>query len=388
MLKKIGKILFITLGVIGILFLILVIIAMVTDSQETMPEETGSGESAQQIEAAAMEYDEEALREWIYDGAARNCMSISCNIKSDDLSINDIQTRLNEMVNEFYVSDPFFAYTVETVNTTTWDYEDYAKVELSYTYNDNPIPFDQLPRADDKNELLRQLQEQLNAGGTSYVFLLKGRVSDEDVAQITRELNSNNVEVAAESSSYIYYLTVGAGDYDLVRIELNYSVERERLEKASEEMRETLDRMAQEIRDRGIGDRLELYRAAARAVIASAEYDDDTRVATYTESLSDEQKIMRSAYGAVVSGRTICTGYAMAFKALCDRLDLPCWVVSGFNGDGPHAWNMIELNGETLYMDCTFADTAYDEWFLFMDEQELADADYYYSVNQLCPWAA
>ena len=78
----------------------------------------------------------------------------------------------------------------------------------------------------------------------------------------------------------------------------------------------------------------------------------------------------------------------MAYKAICDRLELPCWIISGYKGDGSHVWNRIVLDGQILYMDCTFADGMHSEAYLFMGEQTLADEDYYYPAGQLCPWGA
>ena len=67
---------------------------------------------------------------------------------------------------------------------------------------------------------------------------------------------------------------------------------------------------------------------------------------------------------------------------------MPCWIISGYKGDGGHAWNRIRLDGQTLYMDCTFADGMQSEEYLFMDERRLAEEEYYYPVGQLCPWGA
>ena len=117
--------------------------------------------------------------------------------------------------------------------------------------------------------------------------------------------------------------------------------------------------------------RVLLYLAAARAVTARADYDETLAAVPDTELLSDEQRCLRSAYGALVDGRTVCTGYAMAFKALCDRLELPCRVVLGSRG-GEHAWNEIVLDGETLYMDLNLADLRGDEDSYFMTGAELA----------------
>lgn len=116
-----------------------------------------------------------------------------------------------------------------------------------------------------------------------------------------------------------------------------------------------------------------------------AEYDDDTRVSTLTDNLSAEEKVNRSAYGALVTGKTVCSGYAYAYKAICDELGLYCQVISGYNGDGSHAWNKI---GDGLYVDCTFCDTSGSNRYMFMDDAAMERYEYYMSANQIIMDAA
>ncbi len=51
----------------------------------------------------------------------------------------------------------------------------------------------------------------------------------------------------------------------------------------------------------------------------------------------------------------ICEDYAELFQALCIRFGIPCDIVSGSAG-GPHAWNKVYVDGQWLYMDCTWDD--------------------------------
>ncbi|MBQ3497319.1 MAG: S-layer homology domain-containing protein [Oscillospiraceae bacterium] len=51
----------------------------------------------------------------------------------------------------------------------------------------------------------------------------------------------------------------------------------------------------------------------------------------------------------------ICQDYAELFQSMCIRLGIPCDMVSGEAG-GPHAWNIVYVDGEWLYMDCTWDD--------------------------------
>ncbi len=62
-----------------------------------------------------------------------------------------------------------------------------------------------------------------------------------------------------------------------------------------------------------------------------------------------EPKEAWTAYGALVTGDTVCKGYAMAWKVLMDRIGIPCLVVC--KGDGSHLWNLVQLDGKWYHVD-------------------------------------
>ena len=90
-----------------------------------------------------------------------------------------------------------------------------------------------------------------------------------------------------------------------------------------------------------------------------------------------------SAYGALVDGSSVCDGYAMAFKAVCDQLDIPCVEVSGTgisaNSTESHMWNLVQMeNGKWYGVDATWddhSDTIYTTYFL-VGSKTTAKADF------------
>jgi uncharacterized protein YjdB len=61
-----------------------------------------------------------------------------------------------------------------------------------------------------------------------------------------------------------------------------------------------------------------------------------------------------TAYGALVEGRAVCHGYALAFDLLAERLGIQTEFVGSDALD--HAWNLVVLDGETYHVDCTWDD--------------------------------
>ncbi|RZT02684.1 transglutaminase domain-containing protein [Cuneatibacter caecimuris] len=80
------------------------------------------------------------------------------------------------------------------------------------------------------------------------------------------------------------------------------------------------------------------------------------------ENLPD---VSHTAYGALVLGTGVCDAYAYAFAMCMDSLGITNRIVTGTaqNGESaqPHAWNMVQLDGEWYHVDVTWDDTE-GEW--------------------------
>lgn len=74
-----------------------------------------------------------------------------------------------------------------------------------------------------------------------------------------------------------------------------------------------------------------------------------------------------TAYGVFNSKASLarCEGYSMAFKAVMDKLGIPCVVIAGAacsgkmldDGYGPHMWNAVQVEGHWYGVDVTWNDT-------------------------------
>ena len=99
-------------------------------------------------------------------------------------------------------------------------------------------------------------------------------------------------------------------------------------------------------------------------VLANMKYDkkglkDDDLVADYNE---------RALYHAL-QGKGVCATYAAFFDALCDAAGIDAFHVSGyaktglFNlSGGPHAWVLVEVDGQYMLCDPTWSDTIRDSF--------------------------
>lgn len=88
--------------------------------------------------------------------------------------------------------------------------------------------------------------------------------------------------------------------------------------------------------------REEIYFMVAKEIATTTKYVD-----------SNSAFWEHTVAGPVLSHRSVCEGIAKMFLFLCQRVNVPCAIITGTSNGIPHAWNMIELNGVRRYIDVT-----------------------------------
>ncbi len=110
-------------------------------------------------------------------------------------------------------------------------------------------------------------------------------------------------------------------------------------------------------------------------------YDSNALKASNNKSstLAEQWGYAWEAYGALIKQSSVCEGYAKAFKLACDKLDIPCQLVSGYAGES-HMWNVVQMeDGKWYAVDVTFDDPIYN--FTPSKEQIERDKDTYFLVG-------
>lgn len=73
----------------------------------------------------------------------------------------------------------------------------------------------------------------------------------------------------------------------------------------------------------------------------------------------EENQTINNLYGALVLKKTMCVGYAQAFCRIAEKAGIKTYVVSSEKLQ--HAWNMVNINGEYYFVDCTWDDPVFDK---------------------------
>ena len=100
--------------------------------------------------------------------------------------------------------------------------------------------------------------------------------------------------------------------------------------------------------------------AADRFLVHHCMYEPDFDPTNIEQNL-ELDGARRTAYGALVEGRAICSGYASAMTLAMRCFGVPCLSTTGdyYPGNGAyygHEWNIIQIGGEWTHEDVTFND--------------------------------
>lgn len=84
---------------------------------------------------------------------------------------------------------------------------------------------------------------------------------------------------------------------------------------------------------------------------------------SYGEREKENVLIANTAYAGLVEGTCVCEGYASSFYRLMLEMGIDARLVEGMTTE-PHAWNIVELDGQYYHLDATW-DASHMGWYQY-----------------------
>lgn len=145
-------------------------------------------------------------------------------------------------------------------------------------------------------------------------------------------------------------------DYSTSTLYLDYEYSKEEQKEMQEAVLAEADKVVGEIITDDMSD-VEKEFAINNYLCSTAEYDYnalENAEANNYETVDHEYAHSFTPYGVLLNKVGVCASYSGAFKVLADKADLDCYVVTGYlNGNLPHAWNRVSLDGQWVTVDST-----------------------------------
>lgn len=145
-------------------------------------------------------------------------------------------------------------------------------------------------------------------------------------------------------------------DTDNSILYIKYDDDAQTMEAKRMELEEKITQITDEIITDGMSD-LEKELAINQYLCDHAEYDNGAlenaaeNDFTYVDETFNDSF---TAYGVLINNVGVCASYSAAFKLLADAAELDSIVVTGYlDGNLPHAWNKVRLDGQWNIVDST-----------------------------------
>lgn len=110
--------------------------------------------------------------------------------------------------------------------------------------------------------------------------------------------------------------------------------------------------------------------AAKRIISADSEARTVLNAARYLSNICTVAKSGSTAYDALIGTQADSEGIAVAFKALCDALEIDCRVIDGQRDKTNHYWNIVGIDGAYYHIDVSEVKENGEKASLFLNDSE------------------
>lgn len=208
-------------------------------------------------------------------------------------------------------------------------------------------------------------------------------------------IDENYREIVYEQPDYFWvdpnsftFKEVRKGNDYTLKVDANFTIPEEELENRKSIYNDRVNEIVHKAKETGY-----IFDAVLSV------YDDILSTTDYDHKLAEKEQsdlLGYSAYGCLVDGKTVCSGYTLAFTSIMQKLGLTCGAEFDTKADSEnesgHVWNYCKLDGEYYYFDLTWDDTSFDSDelkkyldythdFFAVTESELANTQHFIKDN-------
>jgi len=213
---------------------------------------------------------------------------------------------------------------------------------LTFSYDEDYVPLN-------KDDIMNIYFNILNNGWNSFTFYCPYEYTTclYDVEQIAFDnelLSKINNYVHPYNSFFNMNTKVSSSGEVVVEIQRKYSDEKQEI--INKKVEDILKKL--KLDNLSTKDKIEMVH---NYIIKNSTYDND---ATNGKSKYDSN----SAYGNLIEGYSVCSGYSDAMAIFLDILNIPNLKVSSDN----HIWNLVFVDDKWLHLDLTWDDTENEKY--------------------------
>ena len=259
---------------------------------------------------------------------------------------SDVAASVERICKSIAFDSAFGEYCVYYINSEVSQivsrYE--AKVTVNYRHTKSEI--DGVVTTYSQRYLRSALLETLEKRSDYITFLTNMNMVTEDyIADTIEELYISNPLTIVTLPKAAVNTFSGNGEGDrVIEISLDYVFTESLLDSMSRSINSAVDQIVDTVAEDT--DALMLL-SLCEKLIAHSDFDIDSAA----DPNFTERDVAATAFGALANRSATSEGFALAYKALCDKLGLDCRVVPGRFNNAPHYWNIVYIDGDYYHVD-------------------------------------
>lgn len=228
-----------------------------------------------------------------------------------------------------------------------------------------------------KQEIINSIYYLINSGST---YSKRYCAKDYDNCYHDMEELSSDANLLSILNNYVHPYNsfdsiIFNFDNKVIEIEIKHTYSKEDINTINKKVDEVINNM--DLNSKSTRDKIKTIHDY---IINNTEYDS-----LKTENIEDNTYKSNTAYGVMIEGKGICSGYSDAMKIFLDKLNIVNYKVS----NDQHIWNTVMLDEEWMHLDLTWDDPVSDKnitrdnYFLIDNEtlNLLDDGVHYYDKN-------
>ncbi|MCL2221191.1 MAG: hypothetical protein FWC20_03540 [Oscillospiraceae bacterium] len=257
----------------------------------------------------------------------------------------DIGAEVEQVAEQIMRYHPIGAYAVANITVTATRIVTYFEVDVVIEFSRTIEELEEIITVVAERHLMRELLDAMGHHTEQVVFRSTLQLTEEAVAEKVRQLYYENPSLIVMLPFVTLESFPEEGNDRIYVIQFGFIYASAMMGRFSGMLSLYIEQNAERIT--GDTDPLRLL-SLVRNLIASIEFEEGP---ARTISVHGAQNFSATAYGALVRGRAVGEGFAMAFKALSDEIGFDNRIVLGYLDGLIHAWNIVYLDGYFYHID-------------------------------------
>ena len=319
------------------------------------------------LRSLAADYSETNLEKAVWDAVMNKKPFLRVLFKNDGSVTSDRVDADFKKYLDIEDGAAILFYYVQEFTHSVLEYEDYVLFQVDMVYNEDTVPFKDMINEPDMRKAIEKVIVDWDGDGTAAMYYEEAPDNIEEY--LTVLMNTANANDVDDPYLCDWFKFQNAGKKDAFAIlDKDYKgYDMQAIEQYKQELLEEACAIAKSVNEGTTEDKI---KDIANILTGRIKYDKALMERIKKEeTVIHEDNLLRSAYGGIIKGNTVCSGYAKSFKLICDIKGIDCWIICGEVKGEAHEWNAVYIDEKMYYVDLTFADTGGGKKFYMFGEE-------------------